>query len=112
MLKAKQNKGYKIKLNNWKGTAAILLLNGKKVGDLSYAPFEFTLKEGLKVGNYVVEVQVIGSLKNTLGPHHNNPKPGLVSPWLWRGVKNYPSGAAYDVYDYGLMEDFEILELK
>jgi hypothetical protein len=109
---AEKNKAYTIKLGKWNGTAAILMLNGKKVGDLSYAPFEVTLKDALRVGENVIDVQVVGSLKNTLGPHHNNPKPGLVSPWLWRGVKEYPSGADYDVYNYGLLEDFQILELK
>jgi hypothetical protein len=112
VFRAEKNKAYTIKLKKWKGTAAILLLNGKKIGDLSYAPYEFTVKDGLKVGENVIDVQVVGSLKNTLGPHHNNPKPGLVSPWLWRGVKEYPPGADYDVYDYGLMQDFEILESK
>jgi hypothetical protein len=109
---AEKNKSYTVKLGKWKGTAAILLLNGKKIGDLSYAPFEFTLKDGLRLGGNVIDVQVVGSLKNTLGPHHNKPKPGMVSPWSWRGVKEYPAGADYDVYDYGLLEDFEILELK
>lgn len=107
MLKASPNTSYKVSLNNWKGTAAILFVNGQKVGDLSYAPNEFVLK-GLKAGDNLIEVQVVGSLKNTLGPHHNHPKPGLVSPWLWRGVKTYPSGSEYDIYDYGLMEDFQI----
>ena len=106
-LKAVSGKSYKVSMNEWKGTAAILFVNGRKVADLSYAPHSFTLT-GLKPGNNLVEIQVIGSLKNTLGPHHNRPKPGLVSPWLWRGVKNFPSGSEYDLYDYGLLEDFKI----
>lgn len=110
-LQAVAGKSYQVSLKEWKGTAAILFVNGKKVADLSYAPYAFTLK-GLKPGNNLVEVQVIGSLKNTLGPHHNGPKAGLVSPWLWRGVKNFPSGSEYDLYEYGLLQDFQITALN
>ncbi|MGN7203227.1 glycosyl hydrolase [Pedobacter sp. SAFR-022] len=110
-LKAVAGKSYQVGLKEWKGTAAILFVNGEKVADLSYAPYASTLK-GLKPGNNLVEIQVIGSLKNTLGPHHNRPKPGLVSPWLWRGVKSFPSGTEYDLYDYGLLQDFQITALN
>ncbi len=64
----------------------------------------------LSKGRNTVEVDIIGSLKNIFGPHHNKPVPGLVSPWRWRGVKKYPSGSEYDLYDYGLMGDFKIAE--
>jgi len=57
-------------------------------------------------------VNVIGSLKNLLGPHHNNPKPGFVSPWIWRNVKSYPSGKEYQILDYGLFEEFKLLNGK
>jgi len=56
-----------------------------------------------------VEVRVLGSLKNLLGPHFNNPAPGLVSPWHFRNVKLYPPGKDYQLIDYGLMEEFKLL---
>jgi len=108
---AAKGKKYLVKLGKWKGTAAIVKVNGKVVKDISYSPYECVLDKELKDGANAVEVVVVGSLKNTLGPHHNNPKPGMVSPWLWRGVQRYPTGSEYDLYDYGLMEDFQVLEL-
>lgn len=112
VFQAHEGQIYQIKLAEWVGTAAVVKLNGQLVGDISLAPFEFRLDEGIKNGKNKVEVIVVGSLKNTLGPHHNQPKPGMVSPWHWRGVKNYPSGSEYDLYDYGLLEDFQLIEVN
>jgi len=108
---AKKGEKYKVKLGKWSGTAALLKVNGELVDNISYPPYESALGEVLKEGQNTVEIIVIGSLKNTLGPHHNKPKPGMVSPWLWRGVKNFPEGSDYDVYDYGLLEDFNLQKI-
>lgn len=102
---------YLVKLNDWKGTAAIVTVNGKEAGYIHYPPYELELDEGVVDGHNELEIKIIGSLKNTLGPHHGNPRPGMVSPWHWRRVAGYPPGAAYDTYDYGLMEDFDILRI-
>jgi hypothetical protein len=53
-----------------------------------------------------VEVKIVGSNKNLLGPFHNNPRPGLVSPGHFRNVRAYPAGDDYQQLDYGLMGDF------
>jgi len=45
-----------------------------------------------------------------MGPHFNNPAPGMVGPGHWRNVKSYPAGKDYQLLDYGLMEDFELLQ--
>jgi hypothetical protein len=53
-----------------------------------------------------VEVIITGSNKNLLGPFHAKPAPGIVSPWHFQGINNYPSGNDYHQLDYGLMDDF------
>jgi hypothetical protein len=53
--------------------------------------------------------QRIGSLKNLLGPHQNNPKPGFVSPWIWRNVKVYSFDNDYQMSNYGLFDEFALL---
>ncbi len=112
-LKADNNyKRYWVTLGDWKGTVAVVNVNGQQAGVLSYPPYTQDISEFLQSGDNTVEVMVIGSLKNTLGPFHNDPKPGLVSPWHFRNVQDYPSGTAYQLYDYGLMEDFTILGSK
>jgi hypothetical protein len=66
----------------------------------------------MKPGMNRIEVKVTGSLRNLLGPLHNNPAPGLSSPGSWRNVKSYPGGAGYLMMDYGLFEDFTVLKEK
>ena len=100
---------YYVELNEWKGTAAVVFVNNKMVAPVALPPYRCDISSFLKNGNNTVEVKVIGSLKNVFGPHHNKPKPGLVSPWHWRYVQKHPPGNEYDLYDYGLMEDFKII---
>ena len=76
----------------------------------AYPPYQLDITASLKDGANTIEVAGDGSLKNLLGPFHNKPKPGLVSPWHFRNVKKYPPGKEYDLYDYGLMEDYRLVE--
>jgi len=100
---------YSLRLPSWKGTLAVVSVNGRAAGNIGWPPYTLDISEFIRAGRNEIDVRVIGSLKNTLGPHHNDPAPGLVSPWHWRNVKRYPPGSEYDLYDYGLMEDFEVL---
>lgn len=98
-----------VKLGRWNGTVAAVSVNGRPAGIIAYDPFELDISKYITKGKNKIEVTVIGSLKNLLGPHHNSPKRGIASPWHWRGIKTYPPGKDYDVYDYGLMEDFQLV---
>ncbi|MBN9381095.1 MAG: hypothetical protein J0H74_10030 [Chitinophagaceae bacterium] len=102
----------KVRLGKWNGTVAAVSVNGRPAGVIAYDPFELDISKYVIAGKNEIEVTVIGSLKNLLGPHHNSPKPGIASPWHWRGIRGYPSGKDYDVYDYGLMEDFQLITVK
>lgn len=104
-----RDSSYTVRLPSWKGTLAVVSVNGQKAGSIAWPPYTLDITEFIREGTNEITVKVIGSLKNTLGPHHNKPAPGLVSPWHWRNVKSYPPGDQYDLYDYGLMEDFEVL---
>lgn len=99
---------YQVKLNDWKGTAAAVKVNGKDAGIIDIPPYTLNISPYMREGDNTVEVMISGSLKNTLGPHHNKPQPGLVSPWHFLNVKRHPAGNAYDTYDYGMINDFEI----
>jgi hypothetical protein len=99
---------YKVRLNDWKGTIAEVSVNGKMSAPVAFPPFESDITTLVKPGKNLVEIKVIGSLKNLLGPHFNNPAPGLVGPWHFRNVKSYPAGKDYQLLDYGLMGDFQV----
>lgn len=101
-----------VSLNNWKGTIAEVYVNGQKADPVAFPPYRSDVSKLIKEGKNKIEVKVIGSLKNLLGPHFNNPAPGMVSPWLWRNVKSYPPGQDYQMLDYGLYDDFTLLHTK
>jgi hypothetical protein len=98
-----------IQLGKWNGTVAEVYVNGKAADPVAFPPHLTDISGLVKTGKNKVDVKVIGSLKNLLGPHHNNPAPGLVHPGLWRNVKAYPPGKDYQMIDYGLFEEFRVL---
>lgn len=101
---------YKIKLDQWRGTVAKVFVDDQQVGIIGWPPFEYDLSNHLSTGNHTISVEVVGSLKNLLGPHHNVERKGIVTPWSWfTGPDKIPAGGDYDQLDYGLLEDFKIL---
>lgn len=105
-------RSYVLQLGDWKGTCAGVKVNGQPAGIIAFPPYRLDLTSFIKTGINKIEVQVTGSLKNLMGPHFNNPDPGLASPWLFRNVKSYPPGAEYQLLDYGLLQEFELRTLR
>jgi hypothetical protein len=101
-----------VNLNSWKGTIAEVQVNGTPATVIAFPPYQSDVTDLIKSGVNKIDVKVIGSLKNLLGPHFNNPRPGLVSPGHFRNVKSYPAGKDYQLLDYGLFEDFQLLQGK
>jgi hypothetical protein len=103
---------WEVGLGNWNGTIAEVSVNGQPATVIAFPPYHTDVTGLIKPGMNKIDVKVIGSLKNLLGPHHNNPKPGFASPGNWRNVKGYPAGADYQLLDYGLFGDFVLLNGK
>jgi hypothetical protein len=103
---------FQVALGKWKGTVAEVSVNGQPAGIIGFPPYCADITGFIKQGVNKIDIKIIGSLKNLLGPHHNNPANGIASPWMWRNIKNYPAGKDYRMYDYGLMEDFVLLNGK
>jgi hypothetical protein len=101
---------YEVGLGNWKGTVAQVFVNKKAAGTIILSSDRVDVSKFIKNGNNVIEIKITGSLKNLLGPHHNNPAPGLVGFEHWREVKKYPSGSDYQLFDYGLMDEFYLYQ--
>jgi len=102
---------YSIILNKWSGTLAEVFVNGDKAGVIAYKPYTFDLTPYLKQGNNKIEVRVIGSLKNLFGPHYDKAR-GIAGPWHWNNVQKQIPGSDYDLFDYGLMDDFTVKSSK
>jgi hypothetical protein len=103
---------YMISLEDWQGTVAEVTINDQPAGVIAIPPYHCEVTQFIKKGKNKIEIKVIGSLKNLLGPHFNNPSPGLVGPWHFRNVKSYPAGKDYQLFDYGLMQEFVLLHGK
>jgi hypothetical protein len=96
---------YEVGLGDWVGTVAEVYVNGNHAGTVVLPTDRIPVTELIKQGDNQIVVTVSGSLKNLLGPHHNNPKAGLSSPWHWRNIKTYPPGEQYQLIDYGLNDN-------
>jgi hypothetical protein len=97
-----------VSLPSWYGSVAKVLVNGKLAGYVAVPPWECDVTKHVKRGANTIEILAIGTLKNTLGPHHG--KPGLGSAWpgmFQRGPNpGPPPGANYSTVGYGLFEPF------
>jgi hypothetical protein len=102
-------KSHKVSLPSWNGTVCEVVVNGKEAGIIGFEPFELEISDFIKKGENNIEIRVIGSLKNLLGPHFNNPAPGLASPWHWKNIEHDIPGNEYQMMDYGLFKDFKLI---
>ena len=102
------NGRYVVRLGEWKGSVASIRVNDRPAGFIAFKPYELDITDLLTSGSQTVTVTVFGTLKNTLGPHHNKPPLGLAWPTSFQKgeEKGYPGGSAYDTVGYGLFEDF------
>jgi hypothetical protein len=102
----------RIALPNWYGSVAKVIVNGQPAGFISAPPWQCEISGLLRSGDNTIEVVALGTLKNTLGPHHGNP--GLGSAWPSMFQKGPspgpPPGAGYATVGYGLFEPFQLLQ--
>jgi hypothetical protein len=105
-----KSRRFAIQLGRWSGTIAQVMVNGKRAGEIGFAPFDLDVTKYLRSGKNDISVIIYGSLKNTLGPHHNNPQLGRAWPGSFQqGEKDgYPPGSKYSLVGYGLLEDFTL----
>ena len=99
-----------VALASWYGSVAKVLVNGKPAGFITAPPWKCNVSGKLQRGKNTITVVVVGTLKNTLGPHHG--KPGLGSAWpgmFHNGPKaGPPPGADYSTVGYGLFAPFQL----
>jgi hypothetical protein len=106
-----KNGSYKVRLNQWNGTVAAVEVNGEEAGIIGWKPYELDITGQVHSGRNRLEVRVCGSLKNLLGPHYFVGTRGVVTPWSFnQAPENQPPGKRYDLLDYGLFNQFTILQ--
>ncbi len=105
---------YVVALGNWRGSVARVAINGRAAGYVSSPPWRCDVTDAIRTGVNEVEVVVVGTLKNTLGPHHGNPAPGSAWPGMFQRAPKLkpPPGAQYSTIGYGLFEPFTLHQLS
>ncbi len=95
---------YRVAMPSWYGSVAKVTVNGKLAGYISSQPWECDVTRQLKRGANTVEVLVIGTLKNTLGPHHAGAGLGSAWPAMFQTGPEIgpPAGVKYATVGYGL----------
>lgn len=104
---------YLVKLSKWEGSCAEVYVNNKKAGIIAFAPHEMNITKLLRKGKNEIRIEVIGTLRNTLGPHHADSN-GSCWPSMFQSVqKGFTlAGDSYVSNPYGLMEDFKVIQKK
>lgn len=99
---------YSVKLPEWYGSVARVTVNGKPAGRIYRQPWQCDVTESIRRGENTIEVVVVGTLKNTLGPHHGNPGLGSAWPSVFRRAPETgpPPGNQYHTVGYGLFKPF------
>jgi hypothetical protein len=105
---------YVVSLPKWYGSVAKVMANGKLSGYISHAPWECDVTKELREGGNTIEIIAVGTLKNTLGPHHGKPSLGTAWPGMFQKgpPAGPPPGADYDTVAYGVFEPFTLIEYQ
>jgi hypothetical protein len=103
---------YRVALGAWHGSVAKVFVNQKLAGHILAPPWDYDVTPHIQRGPNTIEIVVIGTLKNTLGPHHGNPGVGSAWPGMFQHGPNPgpPPGAQYHTLGYGLFEPFVLVE--
>jgi hypothetical protein len=103
---------YRLELGPWLGATAEVFVGETRVGTAAFPPYQADLTSAIKPGRNEVSVVVYGTLRNTLGPFHNDPPLGRAWPGSFQqGAKGGPPpGAGYSAVGYGLFDGFKLVK--
>jgi len=99
---------YVVQLQDWHGSVAEVLINGRSGGFIAYQPWEIDVTDVIVPGLNRISVVVTGTLKNMLGPHHAGEGLGAAWPNMFHRAPESgpPPGNRYHTIGYGLFEPF------
>ena len=102
----KLERRYVVELPEWHGSVAKVRVNGALCGHVIARPWEVEVTESLRPGPNEVEVEVLGTIKNAIGPFHAGPTNGKVWPPQFQTAPKQgpPAGEKYDTIGYGLFQ--------
>lgn len=103
---------YELDLSGAAGTVCYVTVNGEEVGAIPFPPFRGDITDALKNGNNVLDIEVVGSLRNTFGPFHVDDTDGteLIGPESFRGEENRTD--SYRFVPYGFIRPPKLIKLS
>ena len=101
---------YFVELDDWHGSVAKVIVNGQFAGYIGWRPWECNVTSLVQSGRNRIEVIIIGTLRNTLGPFHAGPPQGIVTPHMFNQAPagGQPAGSEYSTIRYGLFRPFSL----
>jgi len=90
-----------LRLPEWRGAVAIVRLDGQEAGKVMVLPFELALPGPVSPGSHQVSIDVIGNMRNMMGPHFDEGLP-IASTWE-KCPPHMPPGDRYRAQPSGLL---------
>jgi len=85
---------YFIEFPNFEATVLEVSLNGKLIDTLCCSPYQINISEQLNPGLNHLSIVLVSSLRNLMGPHHNQSAEMIrVGPANFTGAGGFPDGA-------------------
>ncbi len=103
---------YEVRLSKLYAPAAQVIVNGKNVGELAFAPYVMDVTDALVDGENTVEIRLFSGLRNALGPHHLKTgdfwvtSPGNFTQFDEQGRDN--RGCGWEEDYHGVLFGFEV----
>ncbi|HIE43671.1 MAG TPA: hypothetical protein EYP78_02605 [Candidatus Omnitrophica bacterium] len=92
---------YFIRFDEFRAVAAGVTINSKYSGVVYLPPYHIEVTKLLKKGRNTILLEIVSSLRNLLGPHHQkDPNPEFVDPNSFLDMENWSQ--AYSTHAFGL----------
>ena len=106
-LKKKAGEKLYLELENLTAVVAKVSVNGKSAGKIGWQPFTVDITSLAKNGRNIIELELVSSLRNLLGPHHV--KPGIT---YWASAHYFQDEAdwtdKYNLVPYGIFGEVKV----
>jgi hypothetical protein len=101
--------GLRVRVPGWRGSAAVVFLDGREAGAVFHPPYQLDLREPVAPGRHRLEIEIVGNMRNLMGPHLAE---GLAGPWTWeRYPEAQPAGERYHFEPCGLLAPPEVFRV-
>lgn len=102
---------YEIDLSGATGSVFSVSVNDAEVGAIPFPPFRGDITGALKNGDNIIEIEVAGTLRNALGPHHQKDTDNikLAGPEQFCDESNWTD--SYNFVPYGFIEPPKLIKI-